>query len=95
MIEDAGRIDGDADRDGDVDGADFLAWQQNLGAAPAANPVPEPTALLITALALAATLIAKRPIVLAATRRYSAAERGPRQRPIFQKLFVENGRASR
>jgi hypothetical protein len=32
----------DADNDGDSDGADFLAWQQNLGAGPAAASVPEP-----------------------------------------------------
>jgi hypothetical protein len=53
----AARTDGDADADGDVDGADFLAWQTNLGAAPT-TAVPEPAAMLLTALALAATLSA-------------------------------------
>jgi hypothetical protein len=45
----------DADNDGDSDGADFLAWQQQLGggltAASAVEPVPEPGALALVALA--------------------------------------------
>ena len=42
----ADRGDGDSDGDNDVDGADFLAWQQQFGAGPpataAAGVVPEP-----------------------------------------------------
>ncbi len=52
---------GDADGDGDVDGADFTIWQRQLGtdpvAAPAAGAVPEPASaalLLLVALAFAA-----------------------------------------
>jgi hypothetical protein len=48
MSADAARINGDADGDHDVDGADFLLWQRNLGASAgptASNAVPEPTAL--------------------------------------------------
>lgn len=35
FISASGLLDGDADRDGDVDGADFLAWQRGFGAADA------------------------------------------------------------
>jgi MYXO-CTERM domain-containing protein len=51
---------GDIDRDGDVDGNDFLVWQRNVTATsqPLANAgggtVPEPTAGLLAALAIAA-----------------------------------------
>jgi hypothetical protein len=38
----AQRLDGDADGDEDVDGADFLVWQQNLGSVSPGAPVPEP-----------------------------------------------------
>ena len=50
---------GDADADGDVDGADFLIWQRQLGAVPgssvAATAVPEPAgaSLLIASLVMA------------------------------------------
>jgi hypothetical protein len=48
---------GDADRDGDVDGNDFLVWQRQLGTTPAASAalanIPEPMAL---SLALSAAL---------------------------------------
>jgi hypothetical protein len=40
----------DADNDGDSDGADFLAWQRQLGsvpAAPAMAVVPEPATFLL------------------------------------------------
>jgi cytochrome c peroxidase len=56
--------DADADGDGDADGADFLAWQRNLGrswqdmtippSAPASAAVPEPSAGLILAISAAA-----------------------------------------
>jgi hypothetical protein len=47
----ATRADGDADLDGDVDGADFLAWQQRLGTGiSAAGAVPEPSAALLACL---------------------------------------------
>jgi hypothetical protein len=61
---------GDADGDGDVDGADFLSWQRDVGDSPpsleffdaaidaavanAATAVPEPTAAALIALPLAA-----------------------------------------
>jgi hypothetical protein len=54
------KANGDADLDGDVDGEDFLAWQQQGGAAPAAaaaSSVPEPTAI---ALAFCGALAALR-----------------------------------
>jgi hypothetical protein len=46
----AEKSQGDADLDGDVDGADFLVWQQQVGTVPmvaAASSVPEPTAFII------------------------------------------------
>ncbi|RIK76094.1 MAG: hypothetical protein DCC67_14365 [Planctomycetota bacterium] len=46
-----GGADGDAD--GDSDGADFLVWQRDLSAGPAAAAVPEPAALGMTAIAWA------------------------------------------
>lgn len=46
----------DADYDGDSDGADFLAWQRNLGtgvpAVPATVVIPEPSAWLLTVVGL-------------------------------------------
>jgi autotransporter-associated beta strand protein len=48
---------GDADGDLDVDGADFLTWQQELNlpaAAPAGAAVPEPAGLALAACAIAA-----------------------------------------
>jgi hypothetical protein len=54
MIESADRANGDADLDGDVDGNDFLVWQQRLtgaspGEAAASNQVPEPAAGILLA----------------------------------------------
>jgi hypothetical protein len=49
--------DSDADGDGDSDGADFLAWQRQLGAGSSATPaggVPEPAAWSLLALAASA-----------------------------------------
>jgi hypothetical protein len=59
------KVDGDADNDQDVDGADFLAWQRQLGSEPAihaSSTVPEPSSaeLLISILAAAAALSATR-----------------------------------
>ena len=55
---------GDADGDGDSDGADFLVWQRQLGsgvpATPTAAPVPEPTL---------ATMLALVPLALVGLRR--------------------------
>lgn len=54
-----GTSDGaDADDDGDSDGADFLAWQRSLGngvssIVPAAETVPEPGGLILSAFAVA------------------------------------------
>jgi hypothetical protein len=39
---DAALASGDADRDGDVDGADFLLWQRQLSTGVAVNAAPEP-----------------------------------------------------
>ena len=53
----------DADNDNDSDGADFLIWQRNLGqtaAAPAAGAVPEPAALGLCVVSLAALAARKR-----------------------------------
>lgn len=50
---------GDAERDGDVDGGDFLSWQRQLtGATPpaAAQAVPEPSCFSLVALASTALL---------------------------------------
>jgi hypothetical protein len=57
---------GDADLDGDSDGADFLLWQRNLGsdilaaAAPAVSAVPEPQALALAVVAMAAFVRRRR-----------------------------------
>ena len=60
----AGRTQGDADLDGDVDGNDFLVWQQRLGnglpVLGASNAVPEPTAIALAGLAVLATAGARR-----------------------------------
>jgi hypothetical protein len=51
----------DADNDGDSDGADFLAWQQQLGSVPtAAGAVPEPAASTLVALALLGGALGRR-----------------------------------
>ena len=39
--------DSDADEDGDSDGADFLAWQQNFGTGSSLSAVPEPATWLL------------------------------------------------
>jgi hypothetical protein len=56
----------DADNDNDSDGADFLAWQRQLGsglATPAGSAVPEPAAatLIVGVLSAAAALPRRRP----------------------------------
>jgi hypothetical protein len=53
------------DRDGDVDGRDFLVWQRNLGAVaptalPAQSPVPEPSTLTLLAFAILSTKTIRR-----------------------------------
>jgi uncharacterized lipoprotein YddW (UPF0748 family) len=59
--------DGDANGDGDVDGADFLVWQSHFGISntapsPAAAAVPEPTALILSAvMCIAMALAIRRP----------------------------------
>jgi hypothetical protein len=54
----AAKSSGDANADGDVDGADFLIWQQQLSSgglqSPTGAPIPEPLALPQIGLALAA-----------------------------------------
>ena len=61
MTSGASVLDGDADGDGDVDGADFLKWQRNVGkpgppwpgagsgSGSALAGVPEPTSLMLLA----------------------------------------------
>lgn len=51
----AAHMQGDADGDQDVDGTDFLAWQQQFGqgASRPAVPIPEPRAICLACLALA------------------------------------------
>ena len=48
--------EGDANSDGDVDGADFLVWQRNYGTAPppitSIAPVPEPATAALRRLRL-------------------------------------------
>ena len=46
-------IDGDADLDGDTDGADFLIWQQQLSISGVTTAVPEPNTLTLVLLLLA------------------------------------------
>ena len=65
----AAHMQGDADFDHDVDAADFLTWQRQLGsteASPMARPVPEPASamcgLLATALWAVVHRRAKRPL---------------------------------
>ena len=51
----ATHMNGNADGDEDVDGADFLVWQHQLGSVPAvatAQPLPEPNALVLALLSL-------------------------------------------
>lgn len=45
---------GDANRDGRTDGTDFLLWQRQVAGSGAAQPVPEPAAWALAALALTA-----------------------------------------
>jgi hypothetical protein len=51
--------EGDADGDGDVDGADFVVWQTNFPftPGPGASPIPEPTAFVLGAIGVAASIV--------------------------------------
>jgi hypothetical protein len=51
---------GDADGDADVDGADFLVWQRQIGSAAVATQVPEPAGIGMIVVAAAAIVAAKR-----------------------------------
>ncbi len=51
---------GDADADGDSDGADFLIWQTQLGPVPPAAAVPEPTMLSLAGIAALAGAARRR-----------------------------------
>jgi hypothetical protein len=53
LSTDATHTQGNADGDGDVDGADFLAWQRQVGTVAAAAVVPEPGALAPFSVAMA------------------------------------------
>lgn len=59
LQEIAQTADGDADEDADVDGHDFLIWQQNVTGA-AVQPVPEPRALAIGLIAAATLNVVRR-----------------------------------
>jgi hypothetical protein len=52
--------DSDADDDGDSDGADFLIWQQNLGAGGAVAAVPEPGTIALSGAAIMLLLAGRR-----------------------------------
>jgi hypothetical protein len=62
MAAGASHEQGDADGDFAVDGADFLAWQQQLGSGMSspAESVPEPTPLVILISGMLATLRGRR-----------------------------------
>jgi hypothetical protein len=51
---------GDADGDGDVDGADFVAWQTSGSAAVSNVTVPEPTAGCLALMMLTGLLAMRR-----------------------------------
>jgi hypothetical protein len=52
-LADASHVEGDADENHAVDGADFLVWQRQAGSVgPPIRSVPEPSATALTALAL-------------------------------------------
>jgi hypothetical protein len=59
----ANHAGGDADGDGDVDGRDFLVWQRQFGTPPsltAGAVVPEPSAVALAVVAIAATGLRRR-----------------------------------
>jgi len=56
----ATHIQGDADGDADVDGADFLVWQRQLGVMSADRTIPEPKSCTL-AIALAGAHVSHRP----------------------------------
>lgn len=56
MSSGAKRQNGDADDDGDVDGADFLQWQRVLNSGSAAGVVPEPSTTALLCFGLAAAI---------------------------------------
>ncbi len=69
---------GDADRDRDVDGNDFLLWQQALIAAGGSAVVPEPGTLLLATLAAVGGRLAR------------AAKRSRRRRPNREGTLAQN-----
>jgi hypothetical protein len=74
-VESAAGLPGDFNNDGKVDGIDLLVWQRNTsvgaladwksnygtGGLAAISAVPEPTVLCLCSLALAASLVSRRP----------------------------------
>jgi hypothetical protein len=55
-------MDGDADNDGDVDGDDFLVWQDEFGSGDGAGStaVPEPASALLALLAAGLLVIVRQ-----------------------------------
>jgi hypothetical protein len=56
------RSQGNADGDSDVDAADLTVWKSQFGQTGLSGAVPEPTALFLSAIALAAAGLARRPL---------------------------------
>jgi hypothetical protein len=59
-LNSATHMQGDADGDFDVDGADFLGWQRQLDSGLATRAVPEPAAQLMMGLVLAGAVVVMR-----------------------------------
>jgi hypothetical protein len=55
-------MQGDADNDDDVDGADFLTWQQQLGQtqAPGVAAIPEPASLWLAGVGMGLSCVVRR-----------------------------------
>jgi T5SS/PEP-CTERM-associated repeat protein/autotransporter-associated beta strand protein len=88
-LEGAGRGDGDADADVDVDGADFLAWQRQLGFGEgqgAAAAIPEPAAGWLAA--VGALVIARIRNRARWTMRHATQKRCARRRCLLAAMAL-------
>jgi hypothetical protein len=59
----ATHMQGDANADGRVDGADFRTWQRQLGSvatAPATGAVPEPSTAILVAIVMATSMVRRQ-----------------------------------